>query len=166
MNQAVLPYASPLYSGRRTVSLLRSTWVALSSVRWSRGSRPLSCPSPPPSADADFTVCPRIPGTRATSVATVSGLTLIAGAVPITSFLGLGSPLILLVIGALLLLYAASLFVAAARRTIDRQTGFLYATIDGAWVPFTAAGKWSVGLAALVVSAFAGLQIYGAWRAR
>ena len=96
----------------------------------------------------------------------VSGIALIAGAVPITSFLGLSSPLILLVIGALLLLYAASLFVAAARRAIDRQTGFLYATIDGAWVPFTAAGKWSVGLAALVVSAFAGLQIYGAWRAR
>ncbi len=86
--------------------------------------------------------------------------------------------LILLVIGALLLLYAASLFVAAARRAIDRQTGFLYATIDGAWVlgsvallltswvPFTAAGKWSVALAAFVVSAFAGLQSYGAWRAR
>jgi len=108
----------------------------------------------------------------------VSGIALIAGAVPITSFLGLSSPLILLVIGALLLLYAASLFVAAARRAIDRQTGFLYATIDGAWVlgsvallltswvPFTAAGKWSVALAAFVVSAFAGLQSYGAWRAR
>jgi hypothetical protein len=110
--------------------------------------------------------------------ASVSGIALIAGAVPITSFLGLSSPLILVVVGALVLLYVASLFVAAARRTIDRLTGFLYATIDGAWVlgsvvllltgwvPFTAAGKWSVGLAALVVSAFAGLQIYGAWRAR
>src|SRR5713226_3944178 len=74
--------------------------------------------------------------------------------------LGLSSPLILLVIGALLLLYAASLFVAAARRAIDRQTGFLYATIDGAWV------LGSVVLAAFVVSAFAGLQSYGAWRAR
>jgi hypothetical protein len=105
--------------------------------------------------------------------ASVSGIALIAGAVPITSFLGLSSPLILVVVGALVLLYVASLFVAAARRTIDRQTGFLYATIDGAWVllltswvPFTAAGKWSVGLAAFIVSAFAGLQSYGAWRAR
>src|SRR5260370_695634 len=73
-NQAVLPYASPLYSGRRTVSLLRSTWMALSSVRWSLGSRPPVCPSPPGwslvTADADLTPCPIIPGTRATSVAT------------------------------------------------------------------------------------------------
>src|ERR1700751_5431730 len=36
----------PLYSGRRTDSLLRSTWIALSSVRWSRGSSPASWPSP------------------------------------------------------------------------------------------------------------------------
>src|ERR1700746_2300542 len=35
-------YAIPGYSGSRTVSLLRSTWMALSRVRWSRGSRPVS----------------------------------------------------------------------------------------------------------------------------
>src|ERR1700751_3494457 len=39
-------YAIPGYSGSRTVSLLRSTWMALSRVRWSRGSRPGRWPSP------------------------------------------------------------------------------------------------------------------------
>ena len=108
----------------------------------------------------------------------VSGITLIAGAVPITSFLGLSSPIILVVIGVVVLLYAASLFMAAARRTIDRRTGFLYATIDGVWVlgsvvllltnmvPFTTAGKWSIALAAFIVAIFAGLQCYGAWRTK
>lgn len=108
----------------------------------------------------------------------VSGIALVAGAVPITSFLGLSSPLVLVAIGALILIYAVSLFAAAARRTIDRQTGFLYASIDGAWVlgsvvllltnwvPFTAAGKWTVGLAACIVAVFAGLQYIGARWAR
>src|SRR6266542_4028256 len=45
-NQTVWPPALPWYSGRRTLSLVRSTWIALSSVSWSRGSSPLSCPSP------------------------------------------------------------------------------------------------------------------------
>jgi len=82
----------------------------------------------------------------------------------------------MVVIGVVVLLYAASLFVAAARRTIDRRTGLLYATIDGARVlgsiillltnivHFTTAGKWSVALTAFIVSIFAGLQCYGAWR--
>src|SRR4029077_1639980 len=43
----VLPFAVPGYSGSRTVSLLRSTWSALSSVSLFRGSRPVRWPSPP-----------------------------------------------------------------------------------------------------------------------
>src|SRR5215217_2897692 len=43
--QTVSPPAVPLYSGNRTVSLSRSTWIALSSVRWSRGRSPLVRPS-------------------------------------------------------------------------------------------------------------------------
>ena len=39
-------YAIPGYSGSRTVSLLKLTWIALSNVRWLAGSRPVSCPSP------------------------------------------------------------------------------------------------------------------------
>jgi len=105
----------------------------------------------------------------------VSGITLIVGVVPITSFLGLSSPIILGVTGAVTLLYAVSLFIAT-RRTIDRWTGFRYAIIDGVWVlgsivlllshvvPFTTAGKWSVALVALIVAIFAGLQGYAAWR--
>ena len=106
----------------------------------------------------------------------VSGIALIVGVVPITSFLGLSSPIFLGVTGAVTLLYAVSLFMAAARRTIDRRTGYRYAIIDGVWVlgsialllsnvvPFTTAGKWSVALVAFIVAIFAGLQGYGAWR--
>src|SRR5215217_2123792 len=43
--QTVSAPAVPLYSGRRTVSLSRSTRIALSSVKWSRGSSPLVRPS-------------------------------------------------------------------------------------------------------------------------
>src|SRR5260370_23961563 len=46
MNQTVWPLAVPLYKGRRTVSLERSTWSALSRTRFFVGSRPVSCPSP------------------------------------------------------------------------------------------------------------------------
>src|SRR6266446_5205038 len=46
MNQTVWPLAVPLYKGRRTVSCERSTWRALSRTRFSRGSSPVSCPSP------------------------------------------------------------------------------------------------------------------------
>ncbi len=35
----------PLYRGSRTVSLSRSTWIALSRTSFSRGSSPLVCPS-------------------------------------------------------------------------------------------------------------------------
>lgn len=108
----------------------------------------------------------------------ISGIVFIVGAGPITTFLGLSSPSILVVIGIGLLLYAASLFMAAARQTITRQTGFLYAIMDTVWVlgsivllltnwvPFTAEGKWSIGLVALIVAVFAELQYYGAWRVR
>lgn len=108
----------------------------------------------------------------------VSGFTFTIGVGPITTFLGVGSPIILLVIGLMLLLYAVLLFLTAARQPIDRQAGFLYATIDSIWVvgsimllltnwvPLTAGGKWSVGLVAAVVALFAELQFYGAWKAR
>src|ERR1700738_4692420 len=66
--QTVLPLAFPLYSGKRTVSWLRSTWIAFSRVRWSRGKRPLVRPRA--LAWADAAVEPARPTVAIAKVAT------------------------------------------------------------------------------------------------
>src|SRR5258707_3232448 len=76
MNQAVLPYASPLYSGRRTVFLLRSILIELFSVKSALGTKPVSCSRPTSqslvTADYDLTPRPAIPATTATNAATTN----------------------------------------------------------------------------------------------
>jgi hypothetical protein len=108
----------------------------------------------------------------------ISGVAFIVGAGPITTFLGLSTPIILLILGLLLLLTALLLFRAAAPRSIDYRTGLLYAIIDSAWVigsvivllsgwiPFTTGGKWAVGVVAVLVALFASLEFCGSWWAR
>ena len=106
------------------------------------------------------------------------GILLILGAWPLTSFLGLGTPLILIVIGVVLLPYAVSLFFTAARELIDHRSVLIAALLDSAWVlwsvvilltnwiPLTIGGKWAVGVIAVIVALFAELEWYGLWRAR
>jgi hypothetical protein len=106
----------------------------------------------------------------------LGGVMLIAGTVPITAFLGLQTPIILIVAGIVTLLYAVSLFLTAARPSINRRTGMTYALLDSAWVvasvlilftgwlPLTTEGKWAVGLVALLVAIFAELQFLGSRR--
>jgi hypothetical protein len=106
----------------------------------------------------------------------LGGVMLIAGTVPITAFLGLQTPIILIVVGIVSLLYAASLFLTTARPSIDRRTGMTYALLDSVWViasvvilftgwvPLTTEGKWAVGLVAVIVAIFAELQFLGSRR--
>jgi len=108
----------------------------------------------------------------------LSGAAFIVGAAPITTFLGLSTPIILLVLGLVLLLTAVSLFRAAAPHSIDYRTGLLYAIVDsvwvvgsvilllGSWIPFTTEGKWAVGLVAVIVALFASLEFYSSLRAK
>jgi hypothetical protein len=108
----------------------------------------------------------------------ISGAAFIVAAAPLGTFLGLSTPIILLVLGLVLLLTALSLFRAAGTHSIDYKTGLLYAIIDsvwvigsvilllGSWVPFTTEGKWAVGLVAVIVALFASLEFYGSLRAR
>ena len=108
----------------------------------------------------------------------ISGAAFIVGAGPITTFLGLSTPIILSVLGLVLLLTAVLLFRAAAPRSIDYRTGLLYAIIDSAWVvgsailllsgwiSFTTEGKWAVGVVAVLVALFASLEFCGSWWAR
>ena len=108
----------------------------------------------------------------------MSGAAFMVGTEPITTFLGLSTPIILLVLGLVLLLTALSLFRAAAPHSIDYRTGILYAIIDSVWVvgsvillltnwiPFTTEGKWAVGVVAVLVALFASLEFYGSLWAR
>lgn len=103
----------------------------------------------------------------------LTGVFLIAGAGPITAFLGLKEPIILIVVGIATLLGAVSLFLTAARPSIDRRAGMMYTLIDSAWViasvvilltgwvPLTTEGKWAVGLVAVIVAIFAEFQFLG-----
>src|SRR5215471_12871191 len=90
----------------------------------------------------------------------IGGAACIVGAGPITTLLGLSTPIILPVLGLVLLLTALSLFRAVAHRSVDYRTGLLYAIIDSAWVagsailllsgriPITPEGKWAVSVVA------------------
>jgi hypothetical protein len=108
----------------------------------------------------------------------LSGAAFMVGAWPLTTFLGLSTPIILLILGLVLLLTALSLFRAAAPHSIDYRTGLLYAIIDSmwvvgsvillltSWIPFTTEGEWAVGVVAIIVALFASLEFYGSSRAR
>lgn len=102
-----------------------------------------------------------------------SGALLALGARPVAPFLGLDNPLILTIIGALLLLYAADLLYVATRPTVNRTAAWLAVALDllwvagsaaillGGWLPLTTAGKWAVGIVAELVFLFALFQYLG-----
>ncbi len=108
----------------------------------------------------------------------ISGAAFLVGAGPITTFLGLSTPVILLILGVVILVTAVLLFRAAAPHAINAQAGLLFAIIDTAWlvgsvillltgwVSFTVGGKWAVGVIALIVAVFASLEFYGSLWAR
>ena len=105
-----------------------------------------------------------------------SGLLFVVGSSPLTAFIGLPSPWILVAIGLSLLGYAALLFRAASRSPIDRRHAILFTAMDTlwvagiaillitGWVPFTPAGKWAVAIVADIVAVFAVLQFIGVRR--
>jgi hypothetical protein len=107
----------------------------------------------------------------------ISGTAFTIGAGPITTFLGLSTPIILLVLGLVILVTAVLLYRAAAS-AIGAKLGLFFALIDAAWVvvsvllllagwvPFTAGGKLAVGLIAVIVAVFASLEFYGSLWAR
>jgi hypothetical protein len=103
----------------------------------------------------------------------VSGLAFITVSRPITLFLGLDAPFVLIVIGVGLLLYTLALWFNAGRHPINRQ--FVWAAIIGDttwvvgsyiilltdWFPLTSAGWWTVAIVADLVAIFVVVQFYG-----
>lgn len=102
----------------------------------------------------------------------LSGLVLTAGAGPLTKFAGLETPLILTIMGAGSLLYAASIFYNIRQPFIS--PAFAWFTIIGntIWVlaslvilfaglPLTSPAWWAIAIAADIVAVFAVLQYLG-----
>jgi hypothetical protein len=109
---------------------------------------------------------------------TISGMVCIGGSGPLAAFLGLGSQVPMIVLGAGLLLFAVGVFMAAAQVPLDRRKARIIILMDAAWVigsilvvvddPFalTVAGKWAVLGVADIVGVFAALQYIGLRRLR
>ena len=107
----------------------------------------------------------------------VTGLTLLIAAAPIASWIGIEEPLALTLIGLMLIPFAAHLWIAARRRTVNRGEILYFCAMDALWIvasvvlltteiiPFTTAGNWTIALIALFVMDFFLLQVIGLARA-
>jgi hypothetical protein len=105
------------------------------------------------------------------AVSALSGLILIVAAKPLSVFLGVRLPAILIGVGISLLLYAAGLFRNARRENINQTEAILTVILNGAWVAgsaivifmgvLTTIGNWLVAIVADVVLLFAVLQFVG-----
>lgn len=105
----------------------------------------------------------------------VSGLLFIIASQPIARFLGIHTPLAILMLGIGLVGYAALLYINASRTEISRSSVLFAVVADSVWVllsiillltnwiPFSMAGKWAIGIVAVIVDIFATLQFFE-WR--
>jgi hypothetical protein len=110
----------------------------------------------------------------------LSGIIFIVGAAPVAEFTGVSVSLPFIILGAVLILYGASLLLVARQSVIRRQYGMLATTLDIGWVigtaailltgwpPLSTAGRWMIALLAEAVAFFAIWQAYamGLWGQR
>ena len=102
---------------------------------------------------------------------TISGIALVAFAGRFAAFMGVGRSWILLVIGAVLLVFAVTLLVNSLRENINENEVVQAIISDGVWVAASTviafmgivspAGIWMVALVACLVLSFAILQAAG-----
>jgi hypothetical protein len=97
---------------------------------------------------------------------------------PLASFLGLSSPIALIVLGIALLPYAAQLFFNANRKPLNPRLGFIAGSLNIAWAAvsllivfagrpaLTDQGKWAVLGMAAVVDLLGCAQLYAAAKLR
>ncbi len=107
---------------------------------------------------------------------TVSGIALVAVAGQLAALMGVGRSWILLVIGAVLLVFAVTLLVNSLRKEINENEVVSAIISDGVWVAastvvaalgiVSTTGVWMVVIAACVVLAFAILQAAGLCKLR
>ena len=99
-----------------------------------------------------------------------SGLIALLAAQSLAAFTGIEPPIIFVVLGIVLILYAVDLWWIASRETINRRFAWAAIILDVLWVvgsiaillfgwlPLTVAGSWTIALLAEVVAIFAVLQ--------
>ena len=104
----------------------------------------------------------------------ISGAIFLVGASPLSAFLGWPTPIVLLIVGAVILLYAGLLFLTILRQRMNRQLVVSVAILDSSWVagslfllfapfvPLTGAGKWAIALITFIVADFAIVEFYAA----
>ena len=102
---------------------------------------------------------------------TTSGIALVVAVGPLAALMGVGRSWILLVIGAVLLVFAVTLLVNSLRGEINENDVVQAIISDGVWVAastvitvmgiLTTAGTWVVAIVACLVLSFAILQAAG-----
>jgi hypothetical protein len=102
---------------------------------------------------------------------TLSGLTIILANHWVVRMLGLSEKVNLVILGVILIFFAASLVINARRPHVKTSDAWIAVWMDLVWVlgsyvlifvvPFSMGGKWIVGVVAELVLAFAVLQILG-----
>ena len=103
----------------------------------------------------------------------LSGLSMVLAADALSQFLGLGSPIILTVVGIVLLLYAPMLVWLANQSPVPTHFAWEVIALDVLWVissviliftdfvPLTTSGKWAIAITADIIALFAILQYIG-----
>jgi hypothetical protein len=103
----------------------------------------------------------------------ISGLVMVLAASATSQLLGLGNPLILVIVGAILLLYMPILVWLSNQSPVPAHFAWEVIALDVVWVlgslvliftdlaPLTSSGKWAIALIADIVFVFAVLQYLG-----
>ena len=105
----------------------------------------------------------------------LSGLIFTLASKSLAEFLGVDAPLIILLLGLNLILFAGLLYYYGSRPSISRKFVLFAIVADSIWVlasllllltnwvPFSVQGKWMIGIIAVIVDLFATLQFFE-WR--
>lgn len=109
---------------------------------------------------------------------TLSGIIMLTAFGPLGQFMGVALPALYIIIGAMLIVFAASLFLNARRTDINLTEAKISTVMDVAWVVgsiivlfwpgvgLTLEGKWAIAIVADIVGLFALLQWIGIRRLR
>lgn len=103
------------------------------------------------------------------------GIISLVGAGPLTALIGLPTPVILVALGVVLLLFSLSLFWLSTQQPINERVVLLYGigNIACAFAAvillvdsglFTVEGKWIIGLAIVAVDTIGVFELYSVWR--
>jgi hypothetical protein len=103
----------------------------------------------------------------------ISGLVMVLASGSISEFLGLGNPVILVIVGSVLLLYMPMLVWLSNQSPVPGHFAWEVIALDLLWVigslvliftdlvPLTTGGKWAIAITADIVALFAILQYIG-----